>query len=59
MTEHDHLDIELQDLLDERLGPAERAQVQAHVNACARCREAPDVMCPIRIGSFLFNRRTG
>src|SRR5262245_18596068 len=37
MTE-DHVDLELQDLLDGRLGPAERTRVQAHVDGCARCR---------------------
>ena len=42
MTEHDHLDLELQDLLDDRLSPAEGARVQSHVDACAQCRRALD-----------------
>jgi len=37
MTE-DHFDLELQDLLDGRLDPAERARVQTHVDGCARCQ---------------------
>src|SRR5712692_2049656 len=43
MTE-EHFDLELQDLLDGRLAPAERARVQAHVDGCARCQaELEDV----------------
>ena len=44
MTEQDHLDLELQDLLDERLGPSERVRVQAHVDACDRCRADLDAL---------------
>ena len=44
MTEQDHLDLELQDLLDERLGPSERVRVQAHVDACDRCRADLDTL---------------
>ncbi len=29
----------LQDLLDERIDPRDRAEVQAHVDACEECRE--------------------
>ena len=39
MTEHDHLDLELQDLLDDRLSATERARVQTHVDACEQCRQ--------------------
>jgi anti-sigma factor RsiW len=38
MTERPHFDLELQDLLDARLGPAEEARVRTHVNECAQCR---------------------
>ncbi len=44
MTAQDHLDLEPQDLLDERLGPSERVRVQAHVDACDRCRADLDTL---------------
>jgi anti-sigma factor RsiW len=34
----EHFELELQDLLDGRLNPDERARVQAHVDGCAECR---------------------
>lgn len=44
MTVGDHFDLELQDLLDGRLGDADAARVEAHVRECARCREELDVL---------------
>jgi anti-sigma factor RsiW len=38
----DHFDLELQDLLDDRLPDAERERVQAHVDRCARCHQELD-----------------
>jgi len=40
----DHFDLELQDLLDGRLGDADAARVEAHVRECARCREELDAL---------------
>ena len=40
----DHFDLELQDLLDGRLGEADAAQVEAHGRECARCRGELDVL---------------
>jgi anti-sigma factor RsiW len=34
----DHVDEALQELLDGRLGPAERAAIEAHLAGCPRCR---------------------
>jgi anti-sigma factor RsiW len=34
----EHLDLELQDLLDGRVAPPVRAQIEAHLRACADCR---------------------
>lgn len=34
----DHVDEALQELLDGRLGPAERAAIEAHLAGCSRCR---------------------
>src|SRR5262245_18881669 len=39
MTEPVHPELELQDLLDNRLDATEQARIQAHVDQCARCRE--------------------
>ncbi len=44
MTLGNHFDLELQDLLDGRLGDADAARVEAHVRECARCREELDVL---------------
>ena len=39
MTLDNHFDLELQDLLDGRLGDADAARVEAHVLECAQCRD--------------------
>ena len=44
MTVGNHFDLELQDLLDGRLGDAESARVEAHVRECVRCREELDTL---------------
>ena len=44
MTVENHFDLELQDLLDGRLGAADAARVEAHVRECAGCREELDVL---------------
>ena len=44
MTLDNHFDLELQDLLDGRLGEADAAHVEAHVRECDRCREELDVL---------------
>ena len=51
MTEPLHPDLELQDLLDNRLGAAEQARVQAHVDACERCRAELDTMRIARVAA--------
>ena len=46
MMASDHFDLELQDLLDDRLPDADREPVQAHVERCARChKELDDLRC--------------
>src|SRR5262245_50026156 len=44
MTDRTHPDIELQDLLDERLDTHDRAHVEAHLATCDDCRAALDAL---------------
>lgn len=40
MNDSEHVDDDLQELLDGRLSPAARARVEAHIAACDECRRA-------------------
>jgi anti-sigma factor RsiW len=44
MTDPLHPELELQDLLDDRLDARERARIQSHVDACDRCRSELDAL---------------
>lgn len=52
MTDSLHLDDEIQDLLDGRLGEADRARVEAHLESCPQCSAVRDALAVVRTATW-------